>query len=96
MKREKHYEHLTESFQSVSEIAQGYFPNYAHARSAVRRFRKEVGRDAQLCAELEATAYTSATLHLTPKQVCIIYVRWGIPGNSRCRFRKSFQERNEL
>ncbi|MCD8183066.1 MAG: DUF4248 domain-containing protein [Bacteroides sp.] len=96
MKREEHYEHLTESFQTVSEIAQAYFPNYAHARSAVRRFRKEVERDAQLGAALGETDYVPETLMLTPKQVGIIYLHWGVPGQSQCRFRKLFQEHSDL
>lgn len=96
MKREEHFEHLTESFHTVSEIAQAYFPNYAHARSAVRRFRKEVERDARLGAALEETEYTSATLQLTPRQIGIIYSQWGVPGQNQYRFRRLFQEPDEL
>lgn len=96
MKREEHYEHLTESFQTVSEIAQAYFPNYAHACSAIRKFRKEVQRDVRLSETLGETGYTSKALQLTPKQVGIIYTHWGVPGQSQRRFRKLFSEPEEL
>lgn len=81
--QQNHYQHLAESFRPVSEIAVAYFPNYEHARSAIRKFRCEVEKDSVLKAGLTEAGYTPTALQLSPRQIKIIFERWGVPGPRR-------------
>lgn len=92
MTREEHYGHFPESFQTVSEVAQAYFPGYVLPSSAIRRFRKELEHDEELLACLEGTGYKLENLQLSPKQICILYNRWGVPGKSSCFFKPDFEQ----
>lgn len=92
MTRKEHYGHLPESFQTVSEVAQAYFPGYVLPSSAIRRFRKELEHDGELLVSLEETGYKLANLQLTPKQILLIYDRWGVPGRSSCFFKPDFEQ----
>lgn len=92
MTKQEHYEHFTESFQTVSEVAQAYFPHYVLPSSAIRRFRKEVEHDGDLLAGLEETGYKLENLQLPPKQTGIIYNRWGVPGRSSRFISRDFEQ----
>lgn len=92
MTRQEHYGHFPESFQTVSEVAQAYFPGYVLPSSAIRRFRKELVHDHELLTCLEETGYKLESLQLSPKQIRILYERWGVPGKSSCFFKPDFEQ----
>lgn len=92
MTREEHYEHLTDSFQTLSEVACAYFPNYEVSSSSIRRFRQELVRDRELFSQLRETGYELENLQLSPRQIRIIYDRWGIPGRSSRFFKPNFEQ----
>lgn len=92
MTRQEHFEHFPESFQTVSEVAQAYFTGYVLPSSAIRRFRKELEHDSELLTSLEETGYRLENLQLTPKQIRIIYNRWGVPGKTSCFFKPDFEQ----
>lgn len=79
LKMEQNFNFLLKGCHALSAVAVAYFPEYLHASSAVRTFRRTIKEYGALQDELTEAGYTPTTTTLTPKQIAIIVRFWGMP-----------------